>query len=213
MDDRRSSELAHSGRIRDACGREVRVISPLKMHLLRRHDVIEREALDAINEDITPGFRRNFRFAIIVLVITVVLTIGGIIVDYLLEGAAAWQDLYDTMGKMFPIWIPCLIGGVVVPWIAARQVRIKRTIAALLKHHRCLHCGYDLRESPVNEADGATICPECACAWRFDDENAADLEEAGGAHQRPVGIAVVVLIIIGLALLALLGAGLFLFRY
>ena len=211
MPGRKTDKLEYSGRARDARGREVRVISPLRMRLLGRYEVIEREALNAILEDITPGFRRNLVFAIIILTLTFVLAVGGIVVDCILEGPAAWQDLFDTMKTMFPIWIPCLVGGVLVPWLATRQVRRKRTIAALLKHHRCLHCGYDLRNLPVDSFDGATICPECACAWQFEKFRPEDLDPSTGLSQ-PHGLrtTTTILVLLGLLLLAFAG-GMFLF--
>ena len=33
---------------------------------------------------------------------------------------------------------------------------------------RCPHCGYDIRGLPTDPEDGATICPECGCAWQLD---------------------------------------------
>ena len=46
-------------------------------------------------------------------------------------------------------------------------------MAAMLKHLRCPHCGYDIRELPVDPKDGATVCPECGCAWKLADSGAA----------------------------------------
>ncbi|MEW6251597.1 MAG: hypothetical protein AB1716_13195, partial [Planctomycetota bacterium] len=56
-----------------------------------------------------------------------------------------------------------------VPWIiwfALKRKRFGAVAAAILKHRRCPHCGYDLRLLPVDPTDGATVCPECGCAWR-----------------------------------------------
>ena len=74
MDDRRSSELTRTGRTSDARGRTVKMVDPKKMYLLRRHDVIEREAPNAIMDDIDPGARRGLKLAII-LVIPIVLLV------------------------------------------------------------------------------------------------------------------------------------------
>ncbi|UCD74640.1 MAG: hypothetical protein JSV91_12730 [Phycisphaerales bacterium] len=203
MPGRKTDNLEYSGRICDARGREVRVISPLRMRLLGRFEVIEREALNAILEDITPGFRRNLWFAIIILAITLVLTVGGIVTNCLMEGPGAWRDLVSDLKMMFPMFIACLIGGVVAPWIAVRQGRIKRTIAALLKHHRCLHCGYDLRSLPVDSSDGATACPECACVWRFEEFRPDDLRGdgslTGSRSKRSVAILLALLGLLALA--------------
>jgi transcription initiation factor TFIIIB Brf1 subunit/transcription initiation factor TFIIB len=40
----------------------------------------------------------------------------------------------------------------------------------MLKHRRCPHCGYDIRGLPVDPQDGATVCPECGCAWELPSE-------------------------------------------
>ncbi len=44
----------------------------------------------------------------------------------------------------------------------------------MLKHHRCPQCGYDIRLLPADAADGATVCPECGCAWRLEESGVVD---------------------------------------
>ena len=39
-------------------------------------------------------------------------------------------------------------------------------LATWIEHLRCPYCGYDIRGLPVDPSDGATVCPECGCAWR-----------------------------------------------
>ena len=56
-----------------------------------------------------------------------------------------------------------------IPWIVSRQARSKRIQFAMLKFRRCPHCGYDIRLLPADPTDGATVCPECGCAWLIDD--------------------------------------------
>ena len=55
-------------------------------------------------------------------------------------------------------------------WIVARRIRSRRVIEIMLEYLRCPHCGYDLRLLPSDPADGATVCPECGCAWMLDDD-------------------------------------------
>jgi len=55
-------------------------------------------------------------------------------------------------------------------WIGTRQVRFKRIAGVMLRHLRCPHCGYDLRLLPTDPADGATVCPECGCAWQSEGQ-------------------------------------------
>jgi hypothetical protein len=100
----------------------------------------------------------------------VLLALAGLAVSVILEGAPARQDLIDTLTNpaiMAPnffvlVWLPWMIG-------AKRRGQRMKVLAVLLKHRRCPHCGYSLRGLPVEAGDGATVCPECACAWRLDD--------------------------------------------
>ncbi|MCP4250014.1 MAG: hypothetical protein GY778_23480 [bacterium] len=50
-------------------------------------------------------------------------------------------------------------------WVAGRRVRAQRIRPVMLAHRRCPHCGYALRGLPTAPEDGATVCPECGCAW------------------------------------------------
>ena len=60
--------------------------------------------------------------------------------------------------------------GAIQFWRSGRRARAKLVCAIMLQHLRCPHCGYDLRLLPVDPADGATICPECGCAWHLGDK-------------------------------------------
>jgi hypothetical protein len=73
----------------------------------------------------------------------------------------------------------------------------------MIRFRRCPHCGYSLQGLPVDPADGATVCPECACAWRLDDPGlaarAAALDPAAGVGPRARWL---MLALVGLTLLA-----------
>jgi hypothetical protein len=58
-----------------------------------------------------------------------------------------------------------------------RQRRLKGVRDIMLQHLRCLHSGYDIRDLPTDPTDGATVCPECGCAWKLDGTQA--VEERG----------------------------------
>ena len=62
-----------------------------------------------------------------------------------------------------------VIVGLVGAWIALRSTRHQKTGGVMLAHQRCPHCGYDLRLLPTDATDGATVCPECGCAWRLSE--------------------------------------------
>lgn len=95
---------------------------------------------------------------------------AGSPLDVWIEGKAAWDDLVSTLTNpafMAPI-LAGLLSGTCIPWIASRQARWRRLTGAMLKHRICPHCGYGLAGLPVDPSDGATVCPECACAWDLD---------------------------------------------
>ena len=60
--------------------------------------------------------------------------------------------------------------GVFKFWQSARRARAKHVCAIMLRNLRCPRCGYDIRGLPADTEDGATICPECGCAWMLDDD-------------------------------------------
>ena len=61
------------------------MVDPKKLYLLRRHDVIEREALNAIVDDVDPEARRSLRLGVI-LVIPIVLIIVAMSAAGILQG-------------------------------------------------------------------------------------------------------------------------------
>ena len=100
-----------------------------------------------------------------------VVVIGGIAAIVSIEGAPAWQDLVGTLTN--PAIIACVLGGAVAPILIARQERLGRLRAIMLRHRRCPHCGYGLRGLPTDD-DGLTTCPECASIWRIDEASCVD---------------------------------------
>ena len=195
----------HGRRIRDARGRSVRTLDPLRLHLLGRGDVIDAEALERIAEEIEPGARGRRRLTRIVLLVflpaVVLLTFGGIALDIWIEGEAAWDDLVSTLTNpaMIGPAVACLFSGVYLPLFASQQARSRRTIAAMLKHRVCPHCGYGLAGLSVDPSDGATVCPECACAWRLEDGQTI------GAAAAPIPSRPVIWITLALVGLTVLG--------
>jgi predicted Zn-ribbon and HTH transcriptional regulator len=68
-----------------------------------------------------------------------------------------------------------------VLWVNAKRARFGKIGRIMLKHARCPHCGYDLRNLPTDPIDEATVCPECGCAWHM-PQNAR--KEATGGDDR-----------------------------
>jgi hypothetical protein len=194
---RKEEDLARSGRVRDARDRVVKMIDPKPLQVLKRHDVIEPAALDAIIEVLEPGARRNRRLAWIALGIVVPLVVIGIGIDVAIEGKPAVDDLVGAVTN--PAIMSAIVAGAVVSIVGARHARFARLKRVMLRHSRCPHCGYGLTGVPPSDEDGATVCPECACAWRLDDPALARPEPSAG---KPRGLQLIVLLVLALGSLA-----------
>ena len=127
-------------RVKDARGRVVTLLDPYALYLLRRHDTISEEVLGRLAAEIASVSRWS----------------KGVAVGSLERNVAA-------------VLLANYALGVCIVWWWARRNRLRRVCATMLKHLRCPHCGYDLRLLPSDPADGATVCPECGCAWELDD--------------------------------------------
>lgn len=81
----------------------------------------------------------------------------------------AWGSLLQ---RIVPLLYGLVWPGIV--WGGMKPSRHGKVAAAMLKHLRCPHCGYDIRGLPTDPGDGATICPECGCAWRLSESDVSD---------------------------------------
>jgi hypothetical protein len=136
------------------------------MRVARRHDVIPAETLRELAEEIGVGWpflvRLTF-FVMLVFLAALFVVICGWTVRDVASGRAG---IYGTARRLSLLIPPCI--GVLMIWCVSARVRFRRISKIILKHNRCPHCGYDLRMLPVDPADGATVCPECGCAWRLE---------------------------------------------
>jgi hypothetical protein len=162
-----------SGRIRDARGRSVAQLDPVVLHVWHRTDVVDREVLQDIVEELEPGTAKMRRRLIVLVPGTLLLFALGIALLYRFSDASLRRDLVSALTNPIII-VSTVFCGVIMPWLTARQTRLKRARFAMLKHRRCPHCGYDLRLLPPDPGDGATVCPECGCAWHIDDAALAE---------------------------------------
>jgi hypothetical protein len=150
-------------RITDARGRKVTQLDPVALHLMRRHDIIEADVLRSIANE------KGVRIA----PLGRLWLIGGIVVDLLIGGLVLQSVITGDFATAPYARIAAMIYFAAVPWIPwfrAKYLRFASIAPAMLKHGRCPHCGYDLRELPADEEDGATICPECGCVWKVGGE-------------------------------------------
>jgi hypothetical protein len=139
------------------------------MHLSRRHDVIPPEPLRAIARDVGIGMTRANQIAFwggVVCLLCLCIALIILLVR-LQNGTIGLRRFGLSLLPYGSIWI-----ALYAFWMGTRGVRFQRITKVMLQHRRCPHCGYDLRDLPVDGADGATVCPECGCAWRLSDETA-----------------------------------------
>ena len=192
--------------IKDARGRLVTQLDPVALHVLHRYDRIEAEALHDIVETLEPGTARLRRHALLMIPGALLFLAALIAVLYFTGDASLRRDLISTITNP-AIMVPNLVCCILVPWMTTRHARLKRVRFALLRNRRCPHCGYHVCGLPVAPEDGATVCPECGCAWLLEDDAiaaglAADAPSVGLQGRR--AMLIVVLILGALALLGVL---------
>jgi hypothetical protein len=163
MTARNPLSLHKAWRIKDARGRKVTQLDPIALHLLRRHDVIDADVLRALANEKGVRIKLGERAALIGGIC------GALLVIFLFTHALITGDIRDapfakSSGLLYLCSIPWII------WFGIKRKRFGNVAAAMLKHLRCPHCGYDLRMLPTDSQDGATVCPECGCAWRLEGD-------------------------------------------
>jgi hypothetical protein len=150
-----------AGRIEDARGRKVTQLDPVAMYLLERPEWIEADVLRAIAREqgvrITRGERAWLALGIVSALLIITLFTDAVVTGRIWTAA---------MAKSASLLFFCCMPGVI--WYKIKRARFGNIAAAMLKHLRCPHCGYDIRGLPTDPDDGATVCPECGCAWRLD---------------------------------------------
>ncbi len=164
MPEEQAVQLRTAGFINDTRGRKARQLDPVALHLLHRHDVIDAETLRQIAHEPGVAIAGKERAALIVAVVGLV-AVACLFIYSLIErdfGDAPWAR---SASLLYFCGLPWLI------WFVLKKVRFGKIAAAMLKYDRCPHCGYDLRLLPVDPSDGATVCPECGCAWKLDNTN------------------------------------------
>ena len=160
MPDDQSRARVHRGRIRDARGRTVTQLDPVVLRLLLRDDPIDRDTLERIVGEKGVGLR-PYQVAQIAFGAVFVVAVTVVVVSKHLAGTPWSALLRRSVPLLYLFVLPFFV------WSRAKKMRSSRIAAAMLKHRRCPHCGYDIRGLPVDPSDGAAVCPECACAWQL----------------------------------------------
>ncbi len=160
-----SKQLAR--RIKDARGRLVLQLDPVLMALLRRGGGIPLDVVRAMAEQIGFGLTRAVRWlfwlSMFCLSFFFIATTIDIVHSIVTLGSARLSEFFGRVAPFAATW-----AGPLLLWAVGRSARATRITDVMLDHRRCPHCGYDIRDLPVDPADGATVCPECGCAWRLD---------------------------------------------
>lgn len=153
------------------------MLDPMILFVLHRSEPIDTETLRLLVDTIEPGTARVRRHMIVIVAgfVLLICVLFVLLASHLYwtSDAAGKQDLVRMLTNpaiMVLLVLPGLGCGILLPWFATRRAQRSRVCAALLSHRRCPHCGYDLRHLPTNPSDGATVCPECGCAWVIDDD-------------------------------------------
>jgi len=148
--------------IRDANGKRVTQLDPLELKLLHKYDIIDRDALTKILEEIGPSLDKPSRRSLPVLYFVVIVT--GIMLIVRAIDAIVSNDLSIFLHRKSAfIGIMWLV--ILVFWYTAKESRFGKVRQAILNHHRCPHCGYNLRDLEPDPTTNHTTCPECDAAW------------------------------------------------
>jgi hypothetical protein len=177
----RLKSLTHSAN--DARGRPVTILDPVKIYLLRpitkrmlnRPESIPESELRSIAEELDPYWTRRGWLIFAVYAVGLALCYAGnLFYRFYVSSSPGW----DLIGMLFPIaQFVLMFGAFYATWVVGKRARRPRVVPIMLKHRRCPHCGYDMRDLTPDEKDGATVCPECGCAWAPDDENRRSPDE------------------------------------
>jgi hypothetical protein len=168
MPEREAIEPKQAGHIKDARGRKVTQLDPIALHLLRQRNVIDADALQAIVNEKGVRIPGGERAALIGGFCGMLLVIG-LFTHALITGGIRHAASTVPVPVLYLLCLPWII------WFSIKRKRFGNAAAAMLKHFRCPHCGYDIRMLPADPTDGATVCPECGCAWKL-----GDARETGG---------------------------------
>lgn len=145
------------------------LINPFRLYLTGRDEPIERSVLKRIVDAGADGGSRKLQLS---LLFAITFFIGMALFAFLPEFLAT-DNLSHSLAEAVRsplIYFALGYGVLIIPWQlqAERRIRRRHITRALLERKRCPHCGYNLEGLAADCEDGATICPECASAWKLD---------------------------------------------
>ncbi len=159
----------------DDRNREVDLLNPFRLYLSGSDDVIERPVLKSIIDAGADGGSRKLQLS---LLFAGALLIAMVLFAFLPEYRAT-DNLMHSLGETVrspAVYFALGYGLLIIPWQlqAERRIRRRHITKALLERRRCAHCGYNLDGLETDADDSATVCPECACAWKLDKASVAN---------------------------------------
>ncbi len=158
-----------TGRVKDARGRLVTELDPVKMHLLNQRTIIPAETLQAMVDELLPRAKRTRLIQVLVVVFGSLFIVGGNVVYF--RYFSSWKGLDPVNTTIYIIQIAVLLSGPVLAFRIIRSEYTNRVAAVMLRYLHCPHCGYSIRGLPIAPDDGTTVCPECGCAWRLEESS------------------------------------------
>lgn len=174
-----------ASRTRDDRGRDVALVDPLGRAVFGPDEEARDPDLEAIIAEVEPqsgrGAARRIRIAVRVGFAALVVMVVGALAILAFGSAAARDNLIGVATN--PVFVAPIVAGAIVPWIVAREQRLRRARSAMLRHRRCPGCLQSL-QGLGTDADGCTCCPECGAAWRLDRVPALDAPAPGSPHRR-----------------------------
>ena len=155
-----------AGRMIDARGREVAQLDPVMLHLLRRPGIIPPDELREIAREIGFGLLQVKKVALWTNALGIVCLAIALAICFT-RVARGSLGVREMLIRLLPFI--AILTGTFSTWVAARTLRHQRIGRVMLKHLRCPHCGYNVSRLPASPEDGATVCPECGCAWHLEE--------------------------------------------
>jgi len=167
-----SAAMAESGkpahrkgmRLKDARGRWVTQLDPVRLHLLNQRTPIPDETLHAMVDELLPGAKRKRLIQVLALVLGFGVVVGGNVIYF--TYFSSWKGLDPVNTTIYVIQFVVLMSGPLLAFRMARREYAHRVAGVMLRHRHCPHCGYDIRHLPVGD-DATTVCPECGSVWRL----------------------------------------------
>jgi hypothetical protein len=135
------------------------------MHILRQRGAMSPDVLGDIAWQVGIGITKANRalWWISLVGVLAFCLLAPVLIVMFVKG---WINRPSLVASFLPpstVWL-----GLLALWLGTRSVRHQRIGTVMLRNLRCPHCGYDIRGLPTDPDDGATVCPECGCAWALD---------------------------------------------